>query len=80
MPALQDTDARAVNSQYLRCPRFKIRMPALQDRRTRITVLTETVCTAIKYADLDVERRFSLRARSSSRRQAVKRNGAARVR
>ena len=29
MPALQDTDAGAVNSQYLRCPRFKTRMPAL---------------------------------------------------
>ena len=29
MPALQDTDARAVNSLRLRCPRFKTRMPAL---------------------------------------------------
>ena len=28
MPALQITDARAVNSQYLRCPHFKSRMPA----------------------------------------------------
>ena len=34
MPALQDTDARAVNSQYLRCPRFKTRMPALRIRST----------------------------------------------
>ena len=29
MPALQETDTRAVNSPYLRCPRFQTRMPAL---------------------------------------------------